>query len=145
MSLFRTSKLCLAATSVGYRSTYRGRAPTMRNAHARRRNSSRICLCCPSDIRLSAAAALLTRPSIASALRYARTPSLAHCRFRIGLNLQSCRRASRDLMMPHAMNEGGPYAVAVRSVRRDRRQPRLLNAVHDPAGREFRRPVVISC
>ena len=94
---------------------HRQRASSVRNAHA----STEEKFISHLFVRLSGLLLSGSRPHRSrrpSVRPPVRPRSLSRGRIRIGLNLQSCRagcrrrRRRRDLMMPHAMNEGGPYA-----------------------------------
>ena len=84
---------------------HRQRASSVRNAHA----STEEKFISHLFVRLSGLLLSGSRPPRSKPP--VRPRSLSRGRIRIGLNLQSCRAGCRrDLMMPHAMNEGGPYA-----------------------------------
>lgn len=87
-------------------------SPPTSNRHRAKRPRDEAKFISHPFVRLSATAPLGSRPSSARA----RT----HCRFRIGLNLQSC-----DLML-HAMNEGLMRSVST---------PITIRLVEDSDGR----------
>ena len=82
---------------------HRQRASPVRNAHA----STEEKFISHLFVRLSGLLLSGSRPP-RSRRPSSGAPSLSRGRIRIGLNLQSCRAGCRrrDLMMPHAMNEG---------------------------------------